>query len=475
MTPERFLPEPERVSILRGNGQRSSCGGDVSLQAHIASIAAPGEHVLLWVQGAQRVRYNYALNLAAAVAQELRKPLVAVFMFDVQYPEANVRHFDFMLRGLFSLRDDLTALGIPLSFVEGMSGLVRAASSAALVITDRAYLRHTRRWREELALRAAAPLIEVETELLVPVEVASAKEEYSAATFRPRLMRRLPEVLATVSAPSAVNQAVVKPLPGALDDAALNALIASADDSVPRCALAAGERAAEDLLRIFIERKLRYYETLRNDPAQDYQSGLSPYLHFGQISSLQIAVAAAEAMEQPELRVAGEKFLDELAVRRELSFNFVFYNKRYDEYDAVPAWARKTLADHRVDSRSYIYDRAALEAAATHDVYWNAAQREMILTGKMHGYMRMYWGKKILEWMADPAEAHATALALNNRWSLDGRDPSSYAGVAWCFGKHDRPWTERRIFGMVRYMNDKGLERKFDIKAYARKWGTLSR
>jgi deoxyribodipyrimidine photo-lyase len=194
------------------------------------------------------------------------------------------------------------------------------------------------------------------------------------------------------------------------------------------------------------------------------ESSLSPHLHFGQISPL--ARALAVRSKRSVSRESKEAFLEELIVRRELAMNFCFHNGAYDSYDCLPDWTTRTLAKHSRDRRPYIYSFRQLERAETHDAYWNAAQREMVLTGKMHGYMRMYWGKKIIEWSESPEEAFATALRLNNVYELDGRDPNSFAGVAWCFGKHDRPWKERSIFGQVRWMSADGLSRKFDMESY---------
>lgn len=226
-----------------------------------------------------------------------------------------------------------------------------------------------------------------------------------------------------------------------------------------------GAGQARKLLRRFLSAKLKDYAALRNDPSLDIQSHMSPYLHFGQISPLEIALAV------PRSR-AGEKskeaYLEELLVRRELAVNFVFYNPRYDEYAAVPHWARTTLKAHAGDRREHVYTPEQLASSRTHDPYFNAAMAEMRLAGKMHNYMRMYWGKKIIEWTRSPRRAFRTMLALNNRYFLDGRDPASYTNVAWCFGKHDRPWTRRPVFGTVRYMNAAGLKRKFRIDDYVR-------
>jgi deoxyribodipyrimidine photo-lyase len=198
---------------------------------------------------------------------------------------------------------------------------------------------------------------------------------------------------------------------------------------------------------------------------------MSPYLHFGQVSPIQIALKVRQASGKP--KAAKEAYLEELIVRRELSMNFVHFNAHYDSYEALPEWAKKTLETHKKDRREYLYSPNELEHAQTHDSYWNAAQKEMVATGKMHNYMRMYWGKKILEWSPTPEEAFGIALNLNNKYEMDGRDPNAFAGVAWCFGKHDRPWPERPIFGKVRYMNDRGLRRKFDIEGYVRRVESL--
>jgi deoxyribodipyrimidine photo-lyase len=228
-----------------------------------------------------------------------------------------------------------------------------------------------------------------------------------------------------------------------------------------------GASSARKLLDRFVREKLPFYADERNDPSLDGQSGLSPYLHFGQISPVTIARAVRSAAHASE--AAREAFLEQLIVRRELACNFAAWAPDCESFAAVPAWARKSLEAHARDKRPHHYSARQLEEGHTHDPYWNAAMREIRLTGRLHGYMRMYWGKKILEWSASPAAAFRTALRLNNRYFLDGRDPNSLAGVAWCFGLHDRPWQERPIFGMVRYMNESGLRRKFDIEAYVRR------
>jgi deoxyribodipyrimidine photo-lyase len=240
----------------------------------------------------------------------------------------------------------------------------------------------------------------------------------------------------------------------------------SDSDAAPEAKwLGPGEAAAMKLLRHFLEHKLDGYERDRNDPNIDGQSGLSPYLHFGQISAERVALEVLKGMKD-----AGA-FLEELIVRKELSDNYCYYNQHYDDMQGYPAWAIKSLAEHEKDRREYLYTLPELEKARTHDDLWNAAMQEMLQTGKMHGYMRMYWAKKILEWTASPAEALRAAVYLNDRYELDGRDANAYAGIAWSLGGvHDRAWKERAIFGKVRYMNYKGAKSKFDVLSYINKW-----
>ncbi len=229
-----------------------------------------------------------------------------------------------------------------------------------------------------------------------------------------------------------------------------------------------GEIAAKTLLQEFISNKLKKYNELRNDPANNFQSDLSPYLHFGQISAERIALEVKNSTLVEELK---EAFLEELIVRRELADNYCFYISNYDNFNGFHPWAHETLNQHRADARPYIYNLEQFELAKTHDKYWNAVQNEMVIYGKMHGYMRMYWAKKILEWTKSPEEAQDFAIYLNDKYELDGRDPNGYTGIAWSIGGvHDRAWTEKDVFGKIRFMNEGGLKRKFEIDKYANKF-----
>jgi deoxyribodipyrimidine photo-lyase len=430
--------------------------------------SARGEFVLYWMQAAQRAGSNHALEYAAAMANELSRPLVAFFGVTENFPGANARHYGFMLEGLKETEEDLRERDVRL-VVRRRSpevGVEELASRASLVVVDDGYLRIQRKWRRAAAAKILSPLVEVSTNVIVPVETTSPKEEYSAATIRPKIWRHLEKFLVPVRKVPLRKSSLGMDLesldirdPGEV----LRAL--SVDRGVPESPdFRGGASEARKRLRDFVRRKLPAYAEDRNDPSLDGLSNLSPYLHFGQISPLEVAL---------EVRKGGPygraPFLEELVVRRELSMNFVRYNGCYDRFAGLPAWSRSTLLEHGGDPREFVYTRARLEAAGTHDPFWNAAQNEMVLTGKMHGYMRMYWGKKILEWSASPRQAFRTALALNDKYELDGRDPNGFAGVAWCFGKHDRPWGRRPVFGVVRYMNAAGLRRKFDIDAYVAK------
>jgi deoxyribodipyrimidine photo-lyase len=312
-------------------------------------------------------------------------------------------------------------------------------------------------------------VIEVESDVIVPVEVASGKEEYAARTIRNKIHSHLGYFLVPLeeSVPQRDSLGLEFEGPDPIDvDSILDRL--RIGRSVGRATgFVGGTERAKELLAEFIREKLIRYADGRNEPSAGCVSHMSPYLHFGQISPLYIALQVNKAKSVK--RENKEAYLEELIVRRELSTNFCHNNPLYDSFDNLPDWAKKTLKKHAKDKRQYEYNMNIFEHSQTHDPYWNAAQKEMVITGKMHNYMRMYWGKKIIEWVKDPAEAFRIALYLNNKYELDGRDPNSYTGVAWCFGKHDRPWSERPIFGTVRYMNEAGLERKFDMQAYVRK------
>ncbi|MBI5266833.1 MAG: deoxyribodipyrimidine photo-lyase [candidate division Zixibacteria bacterium] len=434
-------------------------------------LIRPGDFVVYWMQASQRAEYNHALEYAIGEANRLDSPLIVFFGLTDNYPGANLRHYTFMIEGLRETERSLAKKGIKLFIAPGSppACLLTFARNARMIITDRGYTRVQRQWRLEVAERSECRVVEIESDVIVPVTTAYPKEAWSAAVLRRRIEPLLQEFLQPVRQARLRRRSLDLSfsMPGTISlDSALDGL--KIDRSVPPVPRTRGGYSqARRILNRFIEKKLKQYAARKNDPTTDTTSGLSPYLHFGQISPLEIALEVKRAAP----RGAGE-FLEELIVRRELSMNFVSYNTSYDSFGSLPAWAKQTLHRHAGDKRDYLYPRDRFEQAATHDRAWNAAQTELLVTGRMHGYMRMYWGKKILEWSASPEEAFATAVYLNDKYQLDGRDPNGYAGVAWCFGKHDRPWVERPVFGMVRYMNEAGLRRKFDLEAYIRAVGS---
>ncbi len=433
----------------------------------------PGRFVLVWMQQAQRVAFNHALTHAVELANLRGLPVAVLVGITDRYPGANRRHYAFMAEGLADVQAGLEKLGIPLWVVAGSPerAVLAAAREAALVVTDCGYTRIQKTWRAKAAVALNCPLIQVESDVVVPLEVASEKREYAAYTLRRKIHRNLPRFMRPVKPlrPKKDGLGLAAPRPMLpVEPEAFLAVLALDDSVSPVAKWRGGERAAQKRLRQFMDEGLADYAERRNDPNADALSGLSPYLHFGQISALQAALWAAERGGD-----GAQAFLEELVVRRELAMNFVHFTPDYDRYSALPDWARLTLAQHARDPRTHAYSLADWEAGRTHDPYFNAAQLEMVRSGKMHGYMRMYWGKKILEWSRSPERAFEIALYLNDKYELDGRDPNGYTGVAWCFGLHDRAWAERPVFGKIRYMNDKGLRRKFDADAYVRRIATL--
>lgn len=429
-----------------------------------------GDFVLYWMQQSQRATWNHALEYAVAQANELALPLVVCFGL-TSYPEANLRHYTFMLEGLEQTAAALKKRKIQfvLQLGDPAEIALNIGRRAALIVCDRGYLRIQKEWRRKLVEKARCPVLQVESDVIVPVEVASAKQEFAARTLRPKLEKVLEKFLDQPRATLLAKSSLGLKLGG--EKVSLDLLgKLQLDESVPPVTrfFRGGTKAAEKLFRSFLRDRFDDYKEHRNQPQTSDVSHMSKYLHFGQVSP---AWLAREARKR---KSAGPKnirsFIDELLVRRELSMNFCEQNEDYDRFEsAIPDWAQKTLKQHRRDKREHTYSQAELEAGATHDPYWNAAMREMRLTGYMHNYMRMYWGKKILEWSRTPEQAHATALAINNKYFLDGRDANSFANIGWLFGLHDRPWPERKIFGKVRYMNAAGLERKCDIRAYVAK------
>ena len=427
-----------------------------------------GKFVIYWMQAAQRTYYNHALEYAVEVSNYQRLPLIVVFCLVDKYPSSNRAHYRFMIEGLQEVQKSLETRKIPFYVVhESPESIIpKLAEDASIVIVDRDYQRAQRKWRMDIANTIECPMHQVETNVIVPIETVTSKEEYSAGTIRPKIQRNIEDYLVPVrkrrlkiqSEGIGLSEVDLSDIDRVLKQ------IKFSTDHTQNNSFVGGTTQATKLLRSFITKDLDVFGTERNDPSVDKLSCMSPYLHFGQISPLNIALEIQKTNSPGR-----DTYLEELIIRRELSMNFVFFNSNYDNFESLPNWAKETLEVHSFDKRDYVYTFKELQNAQTHDPYWNAAQKEMVQRGKMHGYLRMYWGKKILEWMESPSDAYETCIRLNDMYELDGRDPNGYAGVAWCFGKHDRAWEEREIFGKVRYMNDKGLKRKFDIEAYVKR------
>jgi len=437
--------------------------------------AASEEYVLYWMQASQRTLFNHALEFAISLANELKKPPLVCFGLMDDYPEANERHYHFMLQGLRDVARNLAKRKIRFVVMHGPPADVALhyGRRAVAIVCDRGYLRHQKSWRDKVADEAKCAVYEVETDVVCPVESVSDKHEYAARTIRPKIHRVWEKFLVAPQTVKVQQSSLALSISGDLDVSDPDKLLSKLklDRSVAKVTtFPGGEDAGQKRLSEFISLRLNHYHEGRNEPADGHVSFMSRFLHFGQLSPLQIALAVKDS-DAPQVDL--DSYLEELIVRRELSMNFCNFNPKYDSYDCLPNWAKVTLAKHRNDNRPKLYSREELEFATTGDPYWNAAQTEMLKTGFMHNYMRMYWGKKLLEWIKSPEEAFETTLYLNNKYFTDGRDPNGYANVAWIFGLHDRPWTERAIFGTVRYMNSAGLERKFDIGRYVEKCAAM--
>jgi deoxyribodipyrimidine photo-lyase len=424
--------------------------------------------IVYWMSRDQRVRDNWALLFAQELALQEDVPLAVAFCLAPTFLGATMRHYGFMLSGLHEVEKNLAEKNIPFFLLPGLPPseiprFVRKNSGVGTLVTDFDPLRIKRKWKEAVAQNIDIPFYEVDARNTVPCWIASPKQEYGAYTLRPKIKRALPEFLEDF--PGLGKHTISwKGKPGKIGwgevekSLRVDRAVSEVDWIEP------GENAAHKVMREFIKKKLGLYNGERNDPTKDAQSNLSPYLHFGHISAQRIALEVRNSVADEESR---EAFLEELIVRRELSDNFCFHNNDYDNFEGFPDWAKKTLHDHRKAPREYIYSLEDFEHANTHDRLWNAAQREMVRRGKMHGYMRMYWGKKILEWTESPEEAMRIAIYLNDRYELDGRETNGYAGIAWCIGGvHDRAWPGRPIFGKIRYMSYNGCKSKFDVMAY---------
>jgi len=451
----RELADNPRVTVRRGGAP-----------------AADGKCVVYWMQRAQRGRDNHAVDLAVHLGNALGLPVLAYFAGIANFPHANLRHYAFLNRGLVDVEEDLAERGV--AFVlrnapHQSHERLFADVGAAMVIGDENPMREPERWRRELAARLNIPFWTVDADVVVPSKLME-RAQYGAYTIRPRLYRLLPEFLIPYENPMAAKQ-WKRPRAFVADSVHEDMTRGwkNLDRTVePVEAWTGGTHAGMKRLRHFCSTLLNSYERDRNRPELDGTSALSPFLHFGHIGPVTIALAVdAAAKQDASLLAARDAYFNELIAWRELAVNFVKFTPNYDTAECAEDWANKTIAEHAKDEREWLYSLAQLEAGETHDELWNAAQTQMVRHGWMHNYLRMYWAKKILEWTPDVTTAVQWAVHLNDKYELDGRDPNGYAGIAWAMlGKFDRAWGERPVFGKIRYMSGASTGRKFDSKLY---------
>lgn len=439
------------------------------LELNSAHVNDSGNWVIYWMQKTQRAVCNHALNFAIEAANELGKPLAVYFGIAEAYPMGSERVFKFMLEGLQETVARLDGMGIScwVRVEDPDRGIVKIAKDvqACLVVTDEDYVRVGREWRQRVAAELDIKFIQVDSDTIVPAR-NQIKEEWGAYTIRPKITKTLSKYMRDLPETSLqhMQQDLIE---DCVDVSNLLELLGTLNFrcKVPPVEnIRGGLGQARSRLQTFIEESLPDYAQNAGEIGIDGTSRLSPYLHFGQISPLEVALEISRADVSPE---SADAFLEQLIVRRELAINFCSCNPDYDNFGCAPDWARKTLDSHRHDPRPELYSLDELENACTHDELWNAAQRELLVNGTIHNYMRMLWAKKIAEWSPSPEEAMERAIYLNDKYALDGRDANGYTGIAWSIlGKHDRPFSERAIFGKVRYMSTESTKRKKNWKNY---------
>ncbi len=426
--------------------------------------------VVYWMSRDQRVHDNWALLFAQKLALEKKKSLVVIFNLVPDFLEATIRQYGFMLKGLQEVEKELSKFNIPFFLTTGRPEeelpQILKNINASILVSDFDPLKIKRIWKRDVAKQISIPFYEVDAHNIVPCLYVSDKIEFAAYTLRPKIHKALIEFLDEFLKLKKMDKSEISS--DKIDWGIIRKFLKIDFDVKEVDWIKPGEAAALKSLKNFLKNKFDQYNDFRNDPTKDGQSNLSPYLHFGQISAQRIALETEKLNGNKE---SAKSFLEELIVRRELADNFCYFNKNYDSFDGFHNWAKTSLNEHRKDEREFVYNLKEFETAKTHEDLWNAAQMEMVKTGKMHGYMRMYWAKKILEWTKSPEDALKIAIHLNDKYELDGRDPNGYTGIAWSIGGiHDRPWFERPVYGKIRYMNRNGAEKKFYIRAYIGKF-----
>ncbi|MGB9883444.1 MAG: deoxyribodipyrimidine photo-lyase [Microgenomates group bacterium] len=424
-----------------------------------------GKYVLYWVQSGLRINFNFSLNFAINQANRLNQPLLVYFTLK-ENNLPTLRQYEFLKQGLINFKMNLERIGVNF-FVEKINGfnqLLNVAKKASIVVCDFGYLKGQKKLRDFLKQNLNQAFYQVENDTCFPEAILSKKYTF-AFQLRRQIFDKIPYLIDNFhlfeikNKQKIFNQSII--------DIEREFSRLNLDNNVRLLNFKGGEDEGLKILKSFIKNRLSYYKNYHSDPGKDFQSNLSPYLHFGFISAQMIVCEILKNFSLKDENVIS--FFNELLVWRELARNFVYFNRDYDNWKNLPLWAIKTLDRHQNDQRFYNYQLQVLEKGETEDKFWNAAQKELLITGKMHGYMRMYWAKKVIEWAKNWRQAYQWLVYLNNKYELDGRDPNGYLGIAWSFGQFDRPWKERNIFGMIRYMSAQGLERKFDMEGYLNK------
>lgn len=436
--------------------------------------------VMYWMWRDKRVQDNWALLYAQKVALELNVPLHVSICVPPELGEMTIRHFTFMLEGLKEVAEECSDLNIKFHLLAGsppdlLTNKFLSSHDIGLLVADFSPLKEQLAWLEKISDTVKSHNIclhQVDAHNIVPVWVTSEKQEYAARTIRPKITKLLPEFLTEfppviehpVKYKGEATKSCFETVYNSLDVDRKGWGVEPVDTFLP------GTTAGLKNLNDFVDKRIKAYGSQRNDPNVAALSNMSPWVNMGQVSMQRAVLYVKKHAKSYSESVAG--FVEEAVIRRELSDNFCFYNKKYDSIKGATDWAQKTLNDHRKDKREYLYTRAELEEGRTHDDLWNAAQLQLVKEGKMHGFLRMYWAKKVLEWTESPEVALKEAFRLNDRYALDGNDPNGFVGVMWSIcGIHDQGWAERAVFGKIRYMNYAGCKRKFDINKFIIKYG----
>jgi deoxyribodipyrimidine photo-lyase len=422
--------------------------------------------IIYWMSRDQRAHDNWALLFAQQLALEKKKPFCVVFNLVPDFLEATIRQYSFMLKGLQEVETELYNYNIPFFLLSGKPEEeipeFLKSNNASVLVSDFDPLKIKRIWKRDVAKQIEIPFYEVDAHNIVPALYVTNKLEFAAYTIRPKINKSLIEFMDEFTSLKKMSKSEISSDKIDWDKVQKSLKINFEVKEVDW--IKSGETAALKSLENFLHNKFDLYNILRNDPTKDGQSNLSPHLHFGQISAQRVALETRRFNGNKD---SENSFLEELIVRRELSDNFCYFNKNYDLFEGFHQWAKISLNEHRKDEREFVYTLQNFEEAKTHEDLWNAAQIEMVKTGKMHSYLRMYWAKKILEWTISPEAALKIAIYLNDKYELDGRDPNGYTGISWSIGGiHDRAWFERPVYGKIRFMNRNGAKNKFDIKKY---------